>query len=131
MYKELKADKKPPRSDNVGLPFGCICLVEQTIPLNPNEFPALQSNVCDLNSVLGSDSRCTWLTFTTSQNTVCWMVIQFLEKDTYKDNDTFRISEWREEDADALCREVRVFKVPGIRNRQPITLGDYIDKTSR
>lgn len=59
MYKELKADKKLPRSDNTGLPFGCICLVGQTMPLNPNEFPALQSNICDFNSVLGSDSRCT------------------------------------------------------------------------
>ncbi|KAG0333144.1 hypothetical protein BG000_009443, partial [Podila horticola] len=114
LYRDLKVDKKLPLSDDVGLPFSCICLVGQTIPLNPDEFPALRTNVCDFNSVLGSESKCT-----------------YLDKDTYKDNDTFRTSEWSQEYADALCREVRVFKVPGLRNGKPMTLGDYVDNTPR
>ncbi|KAF9314082.1 hypothetical protein BG003_004545 [Podila horticola] len=114
LYRDLKVDKKLPLSDDVGLPFSCICLVGQTIPLNPDEFPALRTNVCDFNSVLGSESKCT-----------------YLDKDTYRDNDTFRTSEWSQEYADALCREVRVFKVPGLRNGKPMTLGDYVDKTPR
>lgn len=59
LYRDLKVDKKLPLSDDVGLPFSCICLVGQTIPLNPDEFPALRTNVCDFNSVLGSESKCT------------------------------------------------------------------------
>lgn len=59
------------------------------------------------------------------------MLIQYLNKDTYKDNNTFRTSEWRQEEADALCREARFLNVPGLRNGKPMTLGDYIDKTPR
>jgi hypothetical protein len=59
------------------------------------------------------------------------MVIQFLNKHTSKMNDSFRNSEWGIEQAEALCREVRVFKVPGLRNGEPITLGDYIDKSPK
>lgn len=46
-------------------------------------------------------------------------------------NDSFRNSEWGPEAAEALAREVRMFKVPGGKNGNVITLGDYIDKTPR
>ena len=59
LYKGLKAANKLPSSDDVGLPFGCICLVGQTTVLNPNEYTALKANICDFNSVLGSENRCT------------------------------------------------------------------------
>jgi len=57
------------------------------------------------------------------------MVIHFLDKDSAKRNDSFRNSEWGLEEAEALAREVRVFKVPGGKDGKIITLGDYIDKT--
>lgn len=57
------------------------------------------------------------------------MVILYLNKHTRIWNNTFRTSEWDQEHALALCREVPTFKVPGLRNGQPMTLGDYIDKT--
>lgn len=60
---------------------------------------------------------------------VCWMVILYLNKHTRTWNNTFCTSEWGQEHALALCREVRVFKVPGLRKEQPMTFGDYIDKT--
>ena len=41
------------------------------------------------------------------------MVVHFLDKDSAKRNDSFRNSEWGPEAAEALAREVRVFKVPG------------------
>lgn len=68
---------------------------------------------------------------TTKHNTVCWVVIQYLDKYTSKQNDSFRCSEWGPEAAEALAREVRVFKLPGTRNGQPLTLGDYVDRTPR
>ncbi|KAF9332471.1 hypothetical protein BG006_004645 [Podila minutissima] len=34
-----------------------------------------------------------WITFTTKQNTVCWMVIHFLDKKSFKRNDSCRNSE--------------------------------------
>lgn len=59
------------------------------------------------------------------------MVIQFLDKDSAKRNDSFRNSEWGPEAAEALAREVRVFRLPGTRNGRPLTLGDYVDNTPK
>ncbi|KAG0331523.1 hypothetical protein BG004_001629 [Podila humilis] len=73
--------------------------------------------------------RSNWVTATTAQDTVCWMVIHFMDKDSYKRNDSFRTTEWGPESAEAYAREVRDFKVPGGRNGNVLTLGDYLDKT--
>ncbi|KAF9427718.1 hypothetical protein BGZ94_004320 [Podila epigama] len=129
LYQQLKEKKKLPACDDVDLPFSCVCLVGQTARLDPEEFPALQQSDSECSSVLGRESQCTWLTLTTKQNTVCWMVIQFLNKDTEKDNDAFRNSELGWEAADAMASEVMDFKIPGLRNGRPMTLGDYVDMT--
>ena len=60
---------------------------------------------------------------------MCWVVVHFLDKDSAKRNDSFRNSEWGPEAAEALAREVRVFKVPGGKDGKVLTLGDYLDKT--
>ncbi|KAF9376505.1 hypothetical protein CPC16_000159 [Podila verticillata] len=129
LYKQLKAVGKLPSSDDVTLPYSCVCLVGQTVPLDPEEFPHLKEDLCQFNAVLGESTRCTWFTFTTAQNTVCWMVIQFLDKSTHKQNDSFRCSEWGPEAAAALAKEVHSFKVPGGKDGKVRTLGEYVDKT--
>ncbi|KAF9403826.1 hypothetical protein BGZ94_004491 [Podila epigama] len=121
LYEQLKENKKLPSCDDVELPFSCVCLVGQTVPLDPEEFPFLAKEASECNSVLGRESECTWITMTTKQNTVCWMVIQYLNKYTVKDNDAFRNSEWGWEAADAMAQEVIDFKLPGLRNGQPLT----------
>ncbi|KAG0029856.1 hypothetical protein BGZ81_003346 [Podila clonocystis] len=117
LYKELKVAKKLPSSDDVSLPFSCVCLVGQTVELDPEEFPDLKEEYCQFNSVLGQSTMCT--------------VIQFLDKYTTKKNDSFRNSEWGPEAAEALAREVRPFKVPGGKDGRVLTLGDYLDKTPK
>lgn len=57
------------------------------------------------------------------------MVIHFLDKDSAKRNDSFRNSEWGPEAAEALAREVRVFKLPGGKDGKVLTLGEYVDRT--
>ncbi|KAF9309234.1 hypothetical protein BG003_010008 [Podila horticola] len=131
IYKDLKAIDKLPAKDDVTLPFSCVCLVGQTETLDPEEFPVLKEERSRFDSVLGVSTMCTWATMTTKHNTVCWVVIQYLDKYTSKQNDSFRCSEWGPEAAEALAREVRVFKLPGTRNGQPLTLGDYVDRTPR
>jgi 2-polyprenyl-6-methoxyphenol hydroxylase-like FAD-dependent oxidoreductase len=59
LYKSLKEDKKLPASDDVSLPFSCVCLVGQTIPLDPEEFPLLKEELGQFHSVLGVSSMCT------------------------------------------------------------------------
>ncbi|KAG0029855.1 hypothetical protein BGZ81_003345 [Podila clonocystis] len=129
LYKILKKKYQLPSSDDVALPFGCVCLVGQTIPLDPEEFPHMKEDHSQFHSILGISTMCTWVTFTTKQNTVCWMVIHFLDKDSHKRNDSFRNSEWGPEAAEALAREVRPFKVPGGKDGKVLTLGEYVDKT--
>ncbi|KAG0079885.1 hypothetical protein BGZ93_003069 [Podila epicladia] len=124
LYSSLKEKQKLPASDDVALPFSCVCLVGQTVPLDPEEFPLLKEKIAQNHSVLGTSTMCT-------QNTVCWMVIRFLDKGSSKRNETFRNSEWGPEAAEALAREVRHFKVPGGKDGKVLTLGDYIDKTPK
>jgi 2-polyprenyl-6-methoxyphenol hydroxylase-like FAD-dependent oxidoreductase len=59
LYKSLKEDHKLPSSDDVSLPFGCVCLVGQTIPLDPEEFPHLKEELSQFNTVLGVSTMCT------------------------------------------------------------------------
>ncbi|KAF9367249.1 hypothetical protein CPB97_006015, partial [Podila verticillata] len=131
LYKTLKLKSKLPSSDDVTLPFSCVCLVGQTVPLDPEVFSQVQGDLAQCHSILGTSTMCTWLTFPTKKNTVCWMVMHFLDKDSAKRNDSFRNSEWGPEAAEQLAREVRVFKVPGTMNGEPMTLGEYVDRTPR
>ncbi|KAG0012715.1 hypothetical protein BGZ82_002449 [Podila clonocystis] len=131
LFKDLKVDQMLPARDDVSLPFNCVCLVGQTEMLDPEEFPLLKEERSQVNSVLGVSTMCTWIAATTAQNTVCWMVIHFLDKESAKRNDSFRCSEWGPEAAEALAREVRPFKIPGGKDGKVLTLGEYIDKTPK
>ncbi|KAG0331522.1 hypothetical protein BG004_001628 [Podila humilis] len=129
MYKDPEVAPTIPAVDKGKLPFRCVCLVGQTIGLDPEDFPELDEEFGQCNTVLGETTMCTWVTATTAQNTVCWMMIHFMDKESYKRNDSFRTTEWGPESAEAYAREVRDFKVPGGRNGTKMTLGDYLDKT--
>lgn len=72
-----------------------------------------------------------WAVFSTIKNTICWFVIQFLNKNSSKHNDSFRNSEWGPEAAEVICKEVRHFKVPGGKDGHVITIGELIDKTPK
>lgn len=58
------------------------------------------------------------------------MVIQYLTKSSSKSDDKFCNSEWGPEATEAMCNEVRQFKVPG-KDGKVLTLGDYIDRTPK
>ncbi|KAF8950602.1 hypothetical protein BGZ52_002009, partial [Haplosporangium bisporale] len=96
MYAALKKDGRLPASDDVALPFSCVCLVGQTEVLDPEEFPDLKLPLSQFMSVLGSDKT-----------------YSHLNKDSSKLNDSFRNSEWGPEAAETMCKEVRHLKVPG------------------
>ncbi|KAI1308713.1 hypothetical protein EDD11_004254 [Mortierella claussenii] len=66
------------------------------------------------------------LTFTTAEKTVCWMVIQTLDKETSRFHDNFRASEWGPEAADMMCKEVADFPI-----RPNMSVGDLINMTPK
>ena len=62
------------------------------------------------------------------QNTICWMVLKFLNKETSKEHDVLRDTNWGPEAAMAMSNEVRDFPVP-IGGDKVKTIGDLIDRT--
>lgn len=55
IYAQLKKDKKLPASDDVDLPFSTVCLVGQTRPLDPEEYPNLKLEDCQFMRTLGDN----------------------------------------------------------------------------
>ncbi|KAF9402266.1 hypothetical protein BGZ94_004980, partial [Podila epigama] len=131
LYKEFKKKNKLPRSDDVPLPFSSVCLVGQTGVLDPEDFPDMKKDTCQFYSILGVSNKCTWMTFTTKRNTMCWSVVQYLDKESSKENDAFRNSEWGPEAAEAMCKQVRHLAIPGGKDGETWTIGDLIDRTPK
>lgn len=59
------------------------------------------------------------------------MVIKFLDQNSSKDDEAFSNAEWGAEAVEAMCMEVRPFKVPGGKDGKDLTIGDYIDRTPK
>lgn len=55
LYQNLKKEDKLPSSDGTALPFSCVCLVGQTAPLDPAQYPELQEPVSRFRSVIAND----------------------------------------------------------------------------
>ncbi|KAF9151009.1 hypothetical protein BG015_007181 [Linnemannia schmuckeri] len=130
LYARLKKEMKLPPPDDESLPFSTVCLVGQTRPLTTEEFPHLAYETSQFVRVLGDNKPYAWSTFTTQQSTVTFSVIQFLNDESSKENDSFRQSEWGAEAVDTMCREVRAFPVVSGR-KKTMTLGDLIDLTPK
>ncbi|KAF9085401.1 hypothetical protein BGX29_001962 [Mortierella sp. GBA35] len=130
LYAQLKKEKKLPSSDDVPLPFSTVCLIGQTRTLTTEEFPHLGLEQCQFFSVLGDSKPYAWNTLTTKQNTICWSVIQFLDEESSKENDSFRCSEWGSEAVEAMCKEVRDFPIVS-GSEKALKIGDLIDLTPK
>ncbi|KAF9283966.1 hypothetical protein BGZ74_001826 [Mortierella antarctica] len=131
LYKILKEQKKLPSSDDAPLPYSRVCLVGQTEVLSPEEFPDLKQEYCKDYSVVGTEKKFSWCTVTTKQNTLCWMVIDFLDQETSRDENPHENSEWGPGAAEVMCNEVRDFKIPGGKDGKQLTIGDLIDRTPK
>ncbi|KFH66160.1 hypothetical protein MVEG_08261 [Podila verticillata NRRL 6337] len=130
LFKDLKKQSRLPTSDDVPLPFTSVCIVGQTEILDPDEFPDLNLPHSKFNTILG-ENQYSWVRATTKKNTVCWIAVQFLNEEMSKQHDSFRNSEWGPGAAEAMCKEVRDFKVPGGKDGKVTTMGDLIDRTPK
>ncbi|KAG9063208.1 hypothetical protein KI688_004810 [Linnemannia hyalina] len=126
LYAKLKKESKLSATDVLPLPFSTVCIVGQTRPLTPEQFPDLGREESVFSRVMGADKMYSWDTFTTAQNTVCWDAVLYLDENTSKDNDTFRNSEWGPEAAMAMCKEVKDFPVVSGGDKK-LTLGDLFE----
>ncbi|KAF9907151.1 hypothetical protein EC991_011291 [Linnemannia zychae] len=133
LYQQLKTKGELPKTDFEELPFSYTCLVGQTKPLDPEEFPCVKDKFCHFNTVLGQDKPFTWMTLTTAQQTLCWMVIHHLDRKASKAAIEHRFrtsenSEWGTYPAQAMCNETRDFPVQ-LHDGMQRTLGDLYDRT--
>ncbi|KAK5796950.1 hypothetical protein F5H01DRAFT_330670 [Linnemannia elongata] len=94
LYAKLKKAGTLPPSDLLPLPFSTVCLVGQTRPLTPEEFPDIAQEQCRMRRTIGTDKMYSWSTYNTAQGTMAYMVIQFLTGESSKENDAFRNSEF-------------------------------------
>ncbi|KAG0025899.1 hypothetical protein BGZ82_009789 [Podila clonocystis] len=131
LFRVLKESGKLPETDDIDLPFSTVCLVGQSRPLDPEEYPLLKLPHSAFNAMLGFDNPYSWSVFTTVKNTFCFNVVLHLDDKTAKKNDGFKNSEWGPEAADSMCKEVRHLKVPGGKDGKDWTIGDIIDLTPK
>ncbi|KAG0350908.1 hypothetical protein BG005_009578 [Podila minutissima] len=114
MYKSLKDKGLLPPSDDTTMPFDYVCLIGQTEVLDQEDFPELNKPYSKFNSTLGIERS-----------------YVSLNKLSAKANDSFRASELGPEAAQAMCKEVRNFKIPGGKDGKGLTLGVLIDRTPK
>ncbi|KAG0375554.1 hypothetical protein BGX24_008947 [Mortierella sp. AD032] len=135
MYDQMKLKGELPKTDYEELPFSCTALVGQTEVLDPEQFPIVKEDFSKFRTFLGDDKPYSWVTANTAQGSICWMVIQHLDRKTNKaameqrfmNNDN---SEWGKIPAQAMCDETRDFPIfleAGIKR----TLGDLYDQTPK
>ncbi|KAG0042899.1 hypothetical protein BGZ83_012057 [Gryganskiella cystojenkinii] len=132
LYESMKNENKLPKSDGGVLPYSCVCLVGQTQPLDPDFFPDLPDPVAKFNAMKSETKPYSWNVITAPGNRYCWSVIQYLDEESSKENDSFRSSEWGSESAVSMCKEVRDFPIVGATGPENFqTLGALIDNTPK
>ncbi|KAF8941663.1 hypothetical protein BGZ47_007297, partial [Haplosporangium gracile] len=132
IYKILGTEGNLPKSDQEDLPFSCTCLVGQTRVLDPEKFTLLKEPVCQFLSVMSDDKPYSWATFTTSENKVAFMVVNYLGTKSSKAaierrQDESEKEEWGPFAAQAMCEATSKFPVP--IGDGTMTLGDIYDLT--
>ncbi|KAK3805212.1 MAG: hypothetical protein JOS17DRAFT_808613 [Linnemannia elongata] len=126
LYETLKKENKLPATDALPLPFSTVCIVGQTRPLTPEQFPDLGNKESVSSRVMGADKMYIWDTFTTAQNTVCWDAVLYLDENKSREDDSFCNSEWGPEAAMAMCEQVKDFPIVSGGDKK-LTLGDMIE----
>ncbi|KAG0284804.1 hypothetical protein BGZ96_010866 [Linnemannia gamsii] len=112
LYERLKKQDKLPKSDQEDLPFTCTCLVGQTVPLDPKDFPQLSDPTHPFVSTIGKDKP-----YTSSK---------VAGEQSFRNLDN---SEWEAHAAQTMADETRNF--PITFGDGSLTLGDLYDKTPR
>lgn len=71
------------------------------------------------------------MTLTTADNRICWIVVEYLNEQSSKENDSFRQSEWGKEAAGSMCDLVRDFPIPVGPEGSNLTLAALLDRTPK
>ncbi|KAF9283545.1 hypothetical protein BGZ88_010436 [Linnemannia elongata] len=128
MYEQLKKEDRLLASDGEPLPFSTTCLVGQTKPLDPKDFPSLALPDSQVMTILGKGTPYAWSIFTTKRNTIAWAVGEVLGRESSKEGE--KNEEWGPGAAEAMCELSRDFPVISGGDKL-VTMGDLIDWTPK
>ncbi|KAF9293695.1 hypothetical protein BGZ88_005024 [Linnemannia elongata] len=141
LYKRMEKAGTLPPSDLDELTKGYICMVGTTEPLDPEQYPGVNSEDANINQIISKDSLYSirkhsdcyitftmycWSAFSVPGNRICWNVKLQLSLEESTEH-RFKNSEWGPQSNEAMIKEVRDFLIPFGDN----TLGDLIDATPR
>ncbi|KAF9395082.1 hypothetical protein CPC16_009342 [Podila verticillata] len=117
LYRTLKAQGRLPASDDTPLPFSCTCLVGQTAPMDPKEFPGanMEQDHSEFSFVIAKDEQYSYL-------------------DKYSNisaESRQNAGGWGPGAAAAMCDDVRHLKVPIRHEGKNLTVGDLIDMSPK
>ncbi|KAF9927652.1 hypothetical protein FBU30_002991 [Linnemannia zychae] len=128
LYDQLKKNGRLPPGDDEPLPFKTTCLVGQTRPLDPADFPSLNWEECQVMNILKKGSPYAVSIFTTKNNTVAWAAGEVLTETHHKEGE--KNEDWGPGAADAMCELFRDYPIIN-GGGKPMTLGDLIDLTPK
>ncbi|KAG0368113.1 hypothetical protein BC939DRAFT_505742 [Gamsiella multidivaricata] len=128
IYNDLLAQNRLPASDAQELSFTHTCLVGTTKPLDPEKFPIVREADARHMILVSPEKRYSVWCFLVSENRICWFVTLQLERASSKAREEKIVnnSEWGPEAAEAMCQQVKNFKMP-----YGGELGDLIEQTDK
>ncbi|KAF9322198.1 hypothetical protein BG003_005361 [Podila horticola] len=128
IYEKLQKNNKLPAHDSAPMVFRDIAVVGQTYRLSPEDFPELLEDESRFEYLVGKNGfGCS--SFTTKAKTICWVGFQSLDKETSKENDPFRNSEFGPEAAEKMCNDFK--DVPFVGGNGELTLGNLIERSPK
>ncbi|KAF9427679.1 hypothetical protein BGZ76_002232 [Entomortierella beljakovae] len=126
LYEQLDKKGQLPSTDKAPLRYSMLCLVGQTRPLEPAGFDFPKEKVCIFEGILCEKKPYLIVVFTTAEKTICWTVVEFLDEESSKEEQSSRNIEWGPEAAETMCQVIRDF--PAGCN---VTMGEILDATPK
>ncbi|KAG0056289.1 hypothetical protein BGZ89_002147 [Linnemannia elongata] len=129
LYEELDAKGLLPPKDSEDVVLSTVRLVGQTIPLDPEEFPAVKDEKCHFVRIIGDDKPYSWTYFTTANNCVAWSVTQYLTTAEQDSNKVFANTTFDYSQALSMAREIMDFPIITGGPGEP-TIKDFLKYTT-
>ncbi|KAG0337805.1 hypothetical protein BG000_004954 [Podila horticola] len=81
--------------------------------------------------VKGDNKPYSWMTVNTADNRICWIVIEYLEQESSKANDSYRSSEWGREATESMCKLIYDYPITVGAEGSQMAMEQLLDKTPK
>ncbi|KAF9923164.1 hypothetical protein BGZ67_010058 [Mortierella alpina] len=81
--------------------------------------------------VKGDNKPYSWMTGNTADNRIFWIVIEYLEQESSKADDSYRRSEWDQMTTESMCKLIYDYPITVRQGGSRMTMGQLLDKTPK